>query len=157
MAKKVNKSLEYNKLLEKKNKEIKELSDQLVMALDQIQYLQEQLFSIQRQMYGRKKEDIPSVDGQTDLFDNKHESFNEPEHTGQESQEIVKVKGFRRAKPKGKKAVSLAHLPANHKHYRLEGEACLCETCGTHMAEVGSTIVREEPFFIPAHIETTRL
>ncbi|WP_430748905.1 IS66 family transposase [Candidatus Enterococcus moelleringii] len=135
-------------LLEKKNQE---LSSQLTMALDQIQYLQEQLFNIQRQMYGRKKENTPSVDGQTDLFDK--ESFNEPEHTGQESQEIIKVKGFRRAKSKGKKALSLAHLPANHIDYRLEGEACLCETCGTQMTEIGSTVVREEPLFIPAHVE----
>ena len=95
------------------------------MALDQIQYLQEQLFSIQRQMYGRKKEDTPFVDGQTNLFDK--ESFNEPEHTGQESQEIIEVKGFRRTKSKGNKALSLSQLPENHHHYRLEGEACLCE------------------------------
>lgn len=148
MAKKGNQLLKHNMLLEKENQE---LSSQLTMALDQIQYLQEQLFNIQRQMYGRKKENTPFVDGQMDLFDK--ESFNGPEHTGQESQEIIEVKGFRRAKSKGKKALSLAHLPANHIHYRLEGEACLCETCGTQMTEIGSTVVREEPLFIPAHVE----
>ena len=90
MAKKGNQLLKHNMLLEMKNQE---LSSQLTMALDQIQYLQEQLFNIQSQMYGRKKENTPFVDGQTDLFDK--ESFNEPEHTGQESQEIIEVKRFR--------------------------------------------------------------
>lgn len=150
MAKKGNTMIKHNKILEKKNKE---LTEQLTMALDQIQYLQEQLFSIQRQMYGRKKEDTPFVDGQTNLFDK--ESFNEPEHTGQESQEIIEVKGFRRTKSKGKKALSLSQLPENHHHYRLEGEACLCEACGSDMIDIGSTVVREEPLFIPAHIEKT--
>ena len=82
--------IKHNKILEKKNKE---LSEQLTMALDQIHYLQEQLFSIQRQMYSRKKEDTPFVDGQTNLFDKEY--FNKPEHTGQESQETIEVKGFR--------------------------------------------------------------
>ena len=148
MAKKGNTMIKHNKILEKKNKE---LTEQLTMALDQIQYLQEQLFSIQRQMYGRKKEDTPFVDGQTNLFDK--ESFNEPEHTGQESQETIEVKGFRRTKSKGKKALSLSRLPENHHHYRLEGEACLCEACGSDMIDIGSMVVREEPLFIPAHIE----
>lgn len=46
--------VKHNNILENKK-----LMEQLTMALDQIQYLQEQRFNIQRQMYGRKKEDIP--------------------------------------------------------------------------------------------------
>lgn len=57
---------------------------------------------------GEKKEDTPFVDGQTNLFDK--ESFSEPEHTGQESQEIIEIKGFRRTKSKGKKALSLSSV-----------------------------------------------
>ncbi|WP_438787812.1 hypothetical protein [Enterococcus sp. DIV0756] len=52
-------------------------------------------------MYGRKKEDTPSVDGQTNLFVT--DSFSEPEQTGQESQELIEVKSFRWKKTKGKK------------------------------------------------------
>lgn len=148
MANKVNKLLLNNKKLEKKNQE---LTEQFELVLEQNQYLQEQLFALQRQMYGRKKEDTPSIDGQTNLFDT--DPFKEPEQTGQESQELIEVKSFRRKKTKGKKALSLANLPANHLHYYLEGEDCLCDACGTHMTEIGSTVVREEPLFIPAHIE----
>ncbi|MGL9728869.1 IS66 family transposase [Enterococcus sp. DIV0756] len=56
-------------------------------------------------------------------------------------------------KDKRKKALPLAHLPANHLHYYLEGEDCLCDAYGTCMTEIGSTVVREEPLFTPAHIE----
>ncbi|OTO77377.1 MULTISPECIES: transposase [unclassified Enterococcus] len=115
----------YNKKLEKKNKE---LSEQLEMSLEQIQYLQEQLFALQRQMYGRKKENTPLVDGQTNLFDS--DPFKEPEPTGQESQETIEVKTHKRKKTKGQKALSLVHLPANHLHYYLEEEDCLCDACG---------------------------
>lgn len=66
---------------------------------------------------------------------------------------MIEVKSFRRKKSKGKKALSLSHLPANHLHYYLEGEDCLCDACGTHITEIGSTVVREGPLFIPAHIE----
>lgn len=150
MVNKVKKLLLNDKNLEKKNQE---LTEQFELVFEQNQYLQEQLFALRRQMHGRKKEDTPSIDGQTNLFDT--DSFKEPEQTGQESQELIEVKGFRRKKTKGKKALSLAHLPANHLHYYLEGEDCLCDACGTHMTEIGSTVVREEPLFIPAHIEKT--
>ena len=62
MFQKGNNMIKHNEISKMKNKE---LTEQLTMALHQIQYLQEQLFSIQRQMHGRKKEDTPFVDGQT--------------------------------------------------------------------------------------------
>jgi len=148
LSKKENALLLHNKKLEKK---LREVTEQFNQVLEQNKYLQEQLFVLQRQMYGRKKEDTPTIDGQTNLFDS--ESFSQPEHTGQESQEIVQVKSVRRTKTKGKKALSLAQLPANHLHYRLEGSECLCETCGNQLNEIGECVVREEPLFIPAHIE----
>lgn len=148
MAKKENQLLLNNKKLEQKNKE---LTEQFQLVLEQNHYLQEQLFVLQRQMYGRKKENTPSVEGQTNLFDS--DPFKEPEHTGQKSQESIKVRSFRRKKSSGKKALTLAHLPTKHLHYCLEGEDCLCDACGTQLTEIGSTIVREEPLFIPAHIE----
>ena len=137
-----------NKKLENENQE---LTEQFELVVEQNQYLQEQLFALQRQMYGRKKEDTPIIDGQTNLFDT--DSFKEPEQTGQESQELIEIKGSRRKKTKGKKTLSLSHLPVNHLHYYLEGKDCLCDAYGTYMIEIGSTVVREEPLFIPAHIE----
>lgn len=95
-------TISYNEKLEKKNRE---LSEQLEMSLEQIQYLQEQLFALQRQMYGRKKENTPYVDGQTNLFDS--DPFKEPEPTGQESQETIKVKPHKRKKLRDKKRYRL--------------------------------------------------
>ena len=66
LAKKGNQLLLDNKKLEKK---LYEMTEQFELVLEQNRYLQEQLFALQRQMYGRKKEDTPSVDGQTNLFD----------------------------------------------------------------------------------------
>lgn len=51
--------------------------------------------------------------------------------------------------------MTLSQLPEKHQHYRLEGEAVLCETCGADMMDISSMVVREEPLFIPAHIEKT--
>lgn len=66
--------------MEKNNQE---LTEQFEFVLEQNQYVQGQLFALQHQMYWRKKEDMPSIDGQTNLFDT--DSFKEPEQTGQES------------------------------------------------------------------------
>lgn len=101
MAKKGNQFLLNNKKLEKR---LQEMTEQSELVLEQNQYLQEQLFAMQRQMYGRRKEDTPSVDGQTNLFDT--DSFREPEQTGQKIQELIKVKSFRRKKTKEKSLVA---------------------------------------------------
>lgn len=64
--------------------QIKQLTQLLEIQQQENTLLREQIAEMNRRLFGRKKE-TPPVDGQIDLLDDS--TFNEPEHTGQESQE----------------------------------------------------------------------
>lgn len=130
--------------------QIKQLTQLLEIQQQENTLLREQIAEMNRRLFGRKKE-TPPVDGQIDLLDDS--TFNEPEHTGQESQEPITVSSFKRRKRKGLKALSLEGLPEVPIHYELKGADCLCEDCGHTLHDIGATRLREEPLYVPAHIE----
>nr|WP_066372835.1 IS66 family transposase zinc-finger binding domain-containing protein [Neobacillus fumarioli] len=78
-------------------------------------------------------------------------SFNEPEHTGEQSQQTISYTVVRKVQKK-KRNDSLhdgTEIEAVHHH----PENTICDCCQGQMNEIGSTVVREEAEFIPARIK----
>jgi transposase len=129
--------------VEKSNEIIEQLTQELSLV-------REQLAILQRQSFGRKKESLRD-EGQLSLFD--PDPFTIPEQTGEQSTEEIEVKGHRRKKKRGLKALKLKDLPANEIHHELHEEERCCDWCNEMMNEIGTTTIREEVKFIPAHLE----
>ncbi|MDR2832226.1 MAG: IS66 family transposase [Streptococcaceae bacterium] len=130
--------------------ELKRANQTIELQAQEISLLREQVAEMNRRLFGRKKESFNETPGQMGLFDT--DPFTKPELTGEESQEETVVKEHRRFKRKGLKKAKLDGLPTNDIHYQLASNECQCQDCGSNLHNIGSTIVRKEPRFIPAQI-----
>ncbi|WPC08597.1 IS66 family transposase zinc-finger binding domain-containing protein [Globicatella sp. PHS-GS-PNBC-21-1553] len=86
---------------------------------------------------------------QTSLFEDWQEALD-----SLELEEIVQeVKALKRKakKNKGIKRAILDQFPAEEKLHELSN--CQCPDCGESMKQIGASAVREELFFIPAHMK----
>lgn len=134
------------------NKQNQELSKKLNHSMKQNEALAEQLRQLTKLLYGSKteKSKYNAPDGQGSLFDD-DSSFNDPEHTGEQSQQTISYTVVRKIQQKkrndslhdGIEVDAIHHHPGN----------TICECCQVQMIEIGSIIVREEAEFIPARMK----
>ena len=137
-----------NELLAKND----ELEKAIAIKDDELALQKEQIAFLTQKLYGRKKESLDFDPNQVNLFDD--QLFIEPEHTGDQSDEVVIIKAYGRKKRKGLKQAQLNHLPTvDHIH---EIEACSCPNCQEVMKEISTTLLRQEVKYIPARMENHR-
>jgi transposase len=127
------------------NQQNKELSKQIEALTDQVRYLTKLL-------YGSKteKSKYNTLEGQTSLFDN-DPFFNEPEHTGEESQQFISYTVVRKIQKKKRNDSLADNVEVQSVHHHPENTTCDC--CHEQMIEIGSTVIREEAEFIPARMK----
>lgn len=127
------------------NQQNKELSKQIEALTDQVRHLT-------RLLYGSKteKSKYHTPDGQTSLFDD-DPSFNVPEQTGEESQQIISYTVVRKVQKKKRNDSLRDDVEVEAIHHYPENTTCHC--CHGQMIEIGSTVAREEAEFIPARMK----
>ena len=86
-----------NELLAKNN----ELEKAIAIKDDELALQKEQIAFLTQKLYGRKKESLDFDPNQVNLFDD--QLFIEPEHTGDQSDEVIIIKAYGRKKRKGLK------------------------------------------------------
>ncbi len=118
----------------------------------QIKSLTEQVRYLTKLLYGSKteKSKYNTLDGQISLFDN-DPSFNDSEHTEEQSQQTISYTVVRKAQNKKRNDSLHENVEVKAIHYHPENTICDC--CQCQMTEIGTTIVREEAEFIPARME----
>ena len=124
------------------NQQNQELSAKLDQALAQIHHLTKAL-------YGSKSEKskYQAPDGQVSLFDDEP-SFNEPEHTDEQSTETISYTVTRKKTSKKRNDSFRDDIEVEEIHHHPTNLACDC--CLGEMVEFSSSMVREEAKFIPA-------
>ncbi len=130
------------KILEKQLNESNKRNEQLQQ---QVAYLTELIREMNREMFGKSKEDI-QVDGQQSLFED-----TAPQVPVQD-EATTEVSSYKR-KSKGTKADKLANFPVEIVERELTDSERECNNCGTHMIDMGSVEARSELILIPATIE----
>ncbi|WP_235802096.1 IS66 family transposase [Ureibacillus massiliensis] len=128
---------------------IRLLEQQLAQSNRQIEALTEQVRQLTKALYGSKSEKskYQAPDGQVSLFED-DPSFSDSEQTEKQSTGTVSYTVIRKKTNKkrndsfrdGIEVEEIHHYPSNTQ----------CDCCSGEMAEVGSTVVREEAKFIPA-------
>jgi transposase len=131
------------------NQQNKNISEKLDKAIKQNEALTEQLRQLTKLLFGSKteKSKYNSPDGQVSLFED-DPSFNESEHTEEQSQQTISYTVERKIQRK-KRNDSLrddVEIETVHHH----PESTICDCCQHQMVEMGGTLVREEAKFIPA-------
>ncbi len=89
--------------LDHSNQQNQELSKKLDKSLKQNEALTEQVRQLTKLLYGSKteKSKYNTPDGQVSLFEDDHDpSFNEPEHTGEQSQQTISYTVVRKVQKK---------------------------------------------------------
>lgn len=133
-------------LLEKQlahsNQQNEKQSKQIELLTQQVQHLTKMLFGSKTE-----KSKYQTPDGQGSLFED-DSSFTEPEHTGEQSQEIITYTVVRKSSRKKRNASLRDDVAVEMIHYHPENTVCDC--CHDQMTEIGSKMVREEAKFIPA-------
>jgi transposase len=134
------------------NKQNQELSKKLDQSLKQNEALTQQLRHLTKLLYGSKTEKprYNAPDGQGSLFED-DPSFNEPEHTGEQSQQTISYTVVRKVQKKKRNDSLHDGIEVEVVHHHPENTICDC--CQGQMIEIGSTIVREEAEFIPARMK----
>ena len=115
----------------------------------QIDALTEQNRQLTKLLYGSKTEKskyLPA-DGQASLFDD-DASFSMPEHTEEQSQQTTTYTVVRKSRTKKRNDSLREDIETETIHHHPENTVCDC--CHQHMAEIGSTLAREEAAFVPA-------
>jgi transposase len=131
--------------LAQSNKQNEALSKQIESLTEQVRYLTKMLYGSKTE---KSKYNVP--DGQTSLFDN-DPSFNESEHTEEQSQQMISYTVVRKAQ--NKKRNDSLHDNVQVKAVHHHPKNIICDCCQSQMSEIGSKIVREEAKFIPARME----
>ena len=134
------------------NQQNQELSKKLDQSLKQNEALTEQVRHLTKLLYGSKteKSKYNTLDGQVSLFEDEP-SFNEPEHTGEQSQQTISYNVVRKVQKKKRNDSLHDDIEEEAVHHHPENTICDC--CQRQMIEIGSTIVREEAEFIPARMK----
>ena len=134
------------------NQQNQELSKKLDQSLKQNEALTQQLRHLTKLLYGSKTEKsrYNSPEGQASLFDD-DPSFNESEHTEEQSQQTISYTVVRTIQKKKRNDSLHEGIEVESVHHHPENKICDC--CQGQMIEIGSTIVREEAEFIPARMK----
>jgi transposase len=131
---------QFNADLQKSNQA---LTNEIHLLNEKINYFTERFF-------GCSKETLDSqVTGQLNLFSDVGEESESVTPT-EEGKETT-VKGHKRTL--GKKAAKIAHLPLKERHHELSKDQRICDQCGTQMADIGTTKIREEVLFHQAMLD----
>jgi len=127
------------------NQQNKQLTKQIEALTDQVRHLTKLL-------YGSKSEKAKynAPNGQGSLFDD-DPSFNESEHTEEQSQQTSSYTVVRTIYKKKRNDSLRDDIEVEVIHHYPESTLCNC--CQGQMIEIGSTIVREEAEFIPARMK----
>src|SRR5690554_1192174 len=131
--------------LAQSNQQNKKLSKQVEALTEQVRQLTKLLFGSKTE---KSKYNVP--DGQMSLFED-DPSFNDSEHTEEQSQQIISYTVVRK-KANKKRNDSLrddVEVEAIHHH----PEKMTCDCCQSQMIEIGHSISREEAIFIPAKMK----
>ena len=128
---------------------IRLLEQQLAQSNRQIEALTEQVRQLTKALYGSKSEKskYQAPDGQVSLFED-DPSFNEPEHTEEQSTETVSYSVTRKKKNKKRNDSFREDIETEAIHHHPANLTCAC--CQGEMVEFSSMLVREEAKFIPA-------
>ncbi|MFC5772818.1 IS66 family transposase [Ectobacillus antri] len=131
------------------NRQNKDLAKKLDQSTKQIEALTEQVRQLTKLLYGSKTEKAKynTLDGQGSLFDD-DPSFNQPEHTEEQSQQMIPYTVVRSISKKKRNDSLREDIEVEAVHHYPEHTQCDC--CQGQMIEIGSTMVREEATFIPA-------
>ena len=134
------------------NQQNQELSKKLDQSLKQNEALAEQLRHLTKILYGSKteKSKYNAPEGQGSLFDD-DPSFNDPEHTGEQSQQTISYTVVRKIQKKKRNDSLHNGIEVEAVHHHPENTVCDC--CQEQMIEIGGTLVREEAEFIPARMK----
>lgn len=134
------------------NQQNRDLSKKLDHSTKQIEALTEQLRHLTKLLYGSKTEKTKynAPDGQSSLFDD-DPSFSEPEHTGDQSQQVISYTVVRKVQSKKRNDSLHENIEVEAIHHHPENTICDC--CQGQMIEIGSTVAREEAEFIPARMK----
>ena len=127
------------------------LSQKLDQALDQIEFLNQQLQQLTKLLYGSKTEKSKYItpDGQGSLFEDEHpSSFSDSEHTEEQSQQEISYTVVRKLHNKKRNDSLRGDVETETIHHHPDNTICDC--CQHQMTEIGSTLAREEAAFIPA-------
>lgn len=131
------------------NQQNKNISEKLDKAIKQNEALTEQLRQLTKLLFGAKTEkskyNVP--DGQVSLFED-DSTFNESEHTEEQSQQTISYTVVRKVQKKKRNDSLRGDVEVEEIHHHPENISCSC--CHHQMVEIGSTLVREEAKFIPA-------
>ena len=133
------------------NEQNKALSQKLDQALDQIEFLNQQLQQLTKLLYGSKTEKSKYItpDGQGSLFEDEHpSSFSDSEHTEEQSQQEISYTVVRKLHNKKRNDSLRGDVETETIHHHPDNTICDC--CQHQMTEIGSTLAREEAAFIPA-------
>lgn len=136
------------RLLEEQLAFTKEQNKQLT---NQIDVLTEQVRQLTKMIYGSRSEKskYQAPDGQCSLFED-DPSFNEPEHTGDQSEDTITYAVTRAKKKKKRNDVFAAWTETEEIHHHPAALTCAC--CENELYEIGAVVVREEAKLIPAKI-----
>ena len=117
----------------------------------QNKYLSEQIHHLTKALYGSKSEKskYQAPDGQCSLFED-DPSFNESEHTEEQSTETISYTVIRRTKNKKRNDSFIEGLEIEEVHHHPSNTQCDC--CQSDMYRIGSSVAREEAKFIPARM-----
>lgn len=128
-----------------------ELSKQNQQLIQQIENLTEQISQLRKLMYGARSEKskYQAPDGQCSLFED-DPSFNEPEQTGEKSEDTVTYSVTRAKKKKKRNDVFAPGTEIEEVHHHPAQLTCAC--CQSDLQEIGSTLIREEAKLIPAKL-----
>ena len=131
------------------NNQNQELTKKLDLSLKQIEALTEQIRHLTKALYGSKSEKAKyqAPDGQCSLFED-DPSFNNSEHTEEQSTETVSYTVVRKVRNKKRNDSFIEGLEIETVHHHPSNTQCDC--CQSEMYEIGSSISREEAKFIPA-------
>jgi len=129
-----------------------ELTRKLDQSLQQIEGLTEQIHYLTKALYGSKSEKskYQSPDGQISLFDD-DSSFNESEHTEEQSTTVMTYTVVRKAKNKKRNDSFLDTVEMEEVHHHPDH--IQCDRCQSDMREIGSQMIREEAKFISAKMK----
>lgn len=134
------------------NQQNNNLSKKLDKAIKQNEALTEQIRQLTKLLFESKteKSKYNAPDGQVSLFGD-DPSFNEPEHTEEQSQQTISYTVVRNVQRKKRNDSLHDGIEVETVHYHPENTSCEC--CQSQMTEIGSTIIREEAEFIPARMK----
>ena len=143
---------QYEKLIRMLEEQLAHSNQQNQDLSKQIGVLTEQVRHLTKLLYGAKteKSKYNAPDGQGSLFDD-DPSFNESEHTEEQSQQTISYTVVRKIQKKKRNDSLSDNVEVEEIHHHPENTHCDC--CQGKMIEIGNTIVREEAEFIPARMK----